>query len=136
MKKYLNWDALGITASVLCAIHCAVLPLLMVSLPVLGVNILHNSRFEYGMILLAFLIGSRALWHGYYRHHRRSIPWLVFTGGMLFLLAKQLWSAYELALLPFAVTLVVGSHLLNYHYIRVSRRVRAPRQPEIPVSAG
>ncbi|MCH5600168.1 MerC family mercury resistance protein [Niabella ginsengisoli] len=33
MKNRFNWDALGITTSILCAIHCAVLPLFLVALP-------------------------------------------------------------------------------------------------------
>jgi hypothetical protein len=118
MFNKINWDILGITASVLCAIHCAVLPLLLVSLPVLGINIIHNAYFEYGMILLAFLIGSWALLHGFRRHHGRFQPWLLFTGGLLLLVAKQIWHDYELFILPFAVVLIVGAHLLNYRWSR------------------
>jgi MerC mercury resistance protein len=114
MNHKLNWDALGITTSILCAIHCAVLPLVVASLPVLGINIIHNLFFEYGMIGLAFLIGTWALSHGFRKHHRRYIPWLLFTGGMLFLIAKQLWHQYEFQLLPFAVVLIIAAHLLNY----------------------
>ena len=44
----INYDALGIAASVACAIHCAVLPLLMSSLPILGINIINNVFFEIG----------------------------------------------------------------------------------------
>lgn len=128
MFSKINWDFLGITASVLCAIHCAVLPLLLASLPVLGINIIHNSYFEYGMILLAFLIGSWALLHGFRRHHRRLTPLLLFTGGLSLLVAKQVWHAYELRFLPFAVVLIVGAHLLNY---RLSRTVPAGKEVEI-----
>ena len=112
-------DALGITASILCAIHCAILPLVVASLPVLGVNIVHNAPFEYGMIGVAFIVGTRALAHGFRRHHRQYAPWLLFTAGMLFLIAKQLWHTYEFRLLPFAVILIIVAHILNY---RLSKR--------------
>jgi hypothetical protein len=118
MFRKINLDALGVTTSILCAIHCAILPLVMASLPILGINILHNSFFEYGMIALAFAIGTVALWHGFSRHHRRLTPWLLFVGGMLLLIAKELWPGYELGLLPFAVLLIVGAHLLNYRWGR------------------
>ena len=121
----INWDFLGITASVLCAIHCAVLPLLLASLPILGINIIHNAYFEYGMIVLAFLIGSWALLHGFRRHHGRLIPLLLFTGGMLLLVAKQIWHTHELRFLPFAVALIVGAHVVNY---RLSRPAAAQKQ--------
>jgi len=35
------------------------------SLPLLGINILHNIQFELGMILLSFAIGAYSLYHGY-----------------------------------------------------------------------
>ena len=129
MFRKINWDILGITASVLCAIHCVVLPLLLASLPILGINIIHNVYFEYGMIALAFLIGSWALLHGFRRHHRRLMPLLLFTGGLLLLVAKQIWHTYELRLLPFAVVLIVGAHVLNF---RLSRPAAVGKQVEIP----
>lgn len=122
MIRKINWDALGITASIICAIHCAILPLAVASLPILGINIIHNPVFEYGMILLAFLIGTRALWHGYRRHHRQTVPLLLFVIGLSFLVAKQVWHEYEFRLLPFAVILIVAAHILNF---RLSRPVPA-----------
>jgi hypothetical protein len=121
MLRKINWDILGISASILCAIHCAILPLLLVSLPVLGVNIIHNALFEFGMIGLAFVVGSLALLHGFRYHHRHPGPWLLFTAGLLLLVAKQIWHAYELRLLPFAVGLIIGAHVLNYRFSRTVR---------------
>src|ERR1700742_580823 len=118
MFRKLNLDALGVTASILCAIHCAVLPLLVASLPILNINILHNALFEYGMIGAAFLIGTTALWHGFTRHHHRLTPWLLFTAGMSCLIAKEIWTDLELGLLPFAVLLIVGAHWLNFRWCR------------------
>ena len=118
MRLQINWDALGITTSILCAIHCALLPLAVVFLPVLGVRIVHNPLFEYGMTGLAFAIGTWALSHGFRKHHRQFIPWLLFTAGMLLLIAKQLWHQYELRLLPFAVILIIAAHMLNYRLSR------------------
>ncbi len=41
----INWDAWGVATSLACAIHCAVLPLLLSSLPVFGINIIENEPF-------------------------------------------------------------------------------------------
>jgi len=134
-SRKINYDALGITTSILCAIHCALLPLAFASLPVLGINIIHNTLFEYGMIGLAFAIGTFALWHGFRRHHRRLTPWLLFSCGIGFLLAKQIWHEYELRLLPFAVLLIISAHILNYRLCRVSGHGRtAGNQPLQPTS--
>jgi len=126
MRIKINWDALGITTSLLCAVHCAILPLAMASLPILGVNIIDNVLFEIGMIGLAFAIGTHALWHGFRKHHRRRLPLLLFAGGITLLLAKQLWHSYQFAFLPFAVILIVTAHILNY-------KLTSPRpQPPAP----
>ena len=120
MTDKLNWDAFGIGASVACAIHCAVLPLLISSLPIFGINIIFFFAFEYFMILLAFAIGSVSLAHGYRKHHRSYMPVLLFTIGILLLFAKQLWHEYQFWLLPFAVIFIVSAHIRNFRLSRES----------------
>lgn len=65
MNHKINWDGLGVTTSLICAIHCAVLPLLFTSLPLFGGDIIHNDYFEWSMIALAFMIGVYSLSHGF-----------------------------------------------------------------------
>src|SRR5450755_1704069 len=101
MRFKFNPDLFGIGASIACAVHCAILPLFLSGLSIFGVNIIHNFLFESGMILLAFVVGMLSLRHGFVRHHRSALPFLLFIAGMLFLLAKQYWRIYELILLPF-----------------------------------
>ena len=87
--KRVNWDLMGTITSVVCAIHCAILPLILTSLPVLGINIINNSPFEWMMIVIAFIVGCYALTHGYRHHHKNWKPLLVFTAGFIFLILKQ-----------------------------------------------
>jgi hypothetical protein len=72
LAKKINLDTLGISTSLLCAIHCAVLPLVFTSLPVFGLEIVHSKIFEYSMIGFAGLIGSYALYHGWRKHHHKK----------------------------------------------------------------
>lgn len=118
MKQKINWDALGITTSILCAIHCAILPLFIAALPLFGVNIIENAAFEAGMILLAFVIGCYALWHGYRWHHHKKLPLVLFISGMIFLVLKQLFLQYHVLLLIPAVTLIISAHVLNFRHCR------------------
>lgn len=118
MRFRINWDALGISASLACAIHCAILPLLLTSLPIFGVDIIENTAFEYFMIALAFAIGCYSLWHGYKRHHHSFTPLTVFSIGVIFLVAKQVWHSYQLLLLPIALTLIIYAHLRNFRLCR------------------
>ncbi len=119
MKLKINWDALGIGASLACAIHCALLPLFLSSLPLFGVNIIHHTGFEVGMIVLAFCIGSYSLYHGYKKHHHSLLPLSLFTAGILCLVLKQFFIQYETWLLIPAVALIITAHLINYKSCRV-----------------
>ncbi|NBO49575.1 MAG: MerC domain-containing protein [Chitinophagia bacterium] len=110
----INYDALGIAASVACAIHCALLPLLMSSLPILGINIINNVFFEYGMILLAAAIGIYSLMHGFKKHHHQYTPIIIFSIGIVLLLLKQAIDSYRLVLLIPAVMLIICAHVINY----------------------
>jgi MerC mercury resistance protein len=126
LRRRINWDGLGIFTSILCAIHCALLPLVVSFLPLLGLNVIRNPLFEYGMIGLAFIIGTSALWHGFTRHHHRLTPWLLFAGGMILLIAKEVWGRYELYFLPFAVVLIISAHIVNYRLSRTAGRQKRP----------
>lgn len=121
MRFKINWDALGIGASLACAIHCALLPLFLTSLPLFGINILNNISFEIIMICLAFWIGSYSLYHGFKKHHHNVFPLILFSGGFLFLVLKQFFIQYETWMLIPAVTLIVSAHLLNYRFCRMHK---------------
>jgi len=120
MKLKINLDALGITTSLACAIHCALLPLFLTSLPVFGTNIIHNRTFEVVMIVLAFCIGSFSLFHGYKSHHHRYLPLIVFSAGFIFLVLKQFFLQDELWFLLPAVIFIMSGHFLNYYFCRQS----------------
>ena len=119
MKLRINWDALGIGASLACAIHCALLPLFMSTLPLFGINIIHNTLFGVGMILLALAIGTYSLMHGYRKHHHSLVPVAIFYAGFVFLVLKQLFLHYATWLLVPAVLLIVTAHVINYRSCRV-----------------
>ncbi len=119
MNLKINWDALGITTSLACAIHCALLPLIFTSLPVFGFNIVENIRFEIFMVLLAFAIGIYSLYHGYRKHHHSFLPMIVFSVGFLFLVLKLFLVKFEYWLLIPAVCGIVSAHIINYKACRV-----------------
>lgn len=116
-----NLDALGIGASLLCAIHCAVLPLVATTLPVFGINIIHNPYFEWFMICVAAVVGLMSLRHGL-KHHHSWLPVIIFAAGMFFLVARQVWHQYEVVFLAPAVMLIVAAHIYNYKLLRRSKK--------------
>ena len=125
MLSKINWDALGITASVACAIHCAVLPLLLTSLPIFGVNIINNLAFEWGMIVLAMSIGGWSLYHGYTKHHHQRLPLLIFGLGIALLCAKEVFHNLKLWFLVPAVIAIIFAHYINFRYCRAANHCHA-----------
>jgi len=119
MNKKINWDALGITASLACAIHCALLPLFFTSLPIFGVNVIENVAFELIMVILAFIVGAYSLYHGFKKHHHTLLPIIVFSVGFVFLILKLFFHQYENWLLIPAVFGIVFAHIINYKSCRV-----------------
>ena len=118
MKFKINWDAWGIAASLACAIHCAILPLFIASLPLLGSNLIDNHLVEIVMIIVAFIIGLYSLSHGYKEHHHKRLPLLLFCIGMTLLVSKELFHDHHILLLVPAVICIVLAHYLNYRYCR------------------
>ena len=125
MKFKINWDAFGIAASVACAIHCAVLPLILSSLPLFGINIIENHGFEFIMIALAFIVGVYSLYHGRKKHHHSFYPMLLFAAGISLLFIKSMLHSHSLMLLLPAVSLVVIAHYLNFKLCRVHNHAHA-----------
>ncbi|MES2430114.1 MAG: MerC domain-containing protein [Bacteroidota bacterium] len=114
MAVKINWDAFGIGTSVACAIHCAVLPIIASSLPVFGIELIHNVFFEWTMISIAFIVGTYSLFHGYIKHHRSLAPVFIFTFGFLFLVFKEVYTSLEIPFLIIAVVFIISAHYYNY----------------------
>lgn len=121
MKLQINWNALGVSAAIACAIHCALLPLFITALPLFGVNILDNIYFEIGMISVAFIIGSLTLTHGYRKHHHKLIPLVLFILGMILLSIKHFFAEYILWLVIPSSILIISAYYLNWKLCRVAK---------------
>jgi hypothetical protein len=119
MKKKINWDAWGIGATLACAIHCALLPLFFSSLPMLGINIIHNRLVEYIMLVIALAIGSYSLSHSKRKHHHSWMPFALFLTGVSLLIIRLTFSMGEVYLLIPAVGCIIGAHWQNYRLCRI-----------------
>ncbi len=116
-------DRVGISASLLCAIHCAALPLLIGVLPVVGLGFLMHGVFEAVMIAIAAVVGGWSLGHSY-RTHRLRTPLALLFAGIAVLLGN--FAGHEIGTLAFerihpflAVAgggMIVTGHVINIRY--------------------
>ena len=97
-------DRFGATASFLCAVHCALLPLVIAVLPAIGLGFLANHRFERGFITFASALALTTLVVGFRRHHRFRAFWFLVPGILL---------------------LIVTGYLANALHVRIGRTIVA-----------
>src|SRR4051812_13390001 len=76
-------DRFGATASFLCAVHCALLPLVIATLPAIGLGILADHRYERGFIAFASMLAVTTFIVGYRRHRRFRAFWFLMPGILL-----------------------------------------------------
>ncbi|MGF6845667.1 hypothetical protein QFZ51_000902 [Chitinophaga sp. W3I9] len=114
--KKMSLDTIGIGASLLCAVHCALLPLLLTVLPLIGSHVLENEMLEYGLLSFSFGVGCLSLGRGYFRLHRRIAPLLIFTAGFALLVGGHFGVAggfWTPAIIFAGAAGVTTAHILN-----------------------
>jgi hypothetical protein len=117
-KNTSRLDHIGITASTLCAVHCAVVPILFTSLPLFGLGFLANAWVEWGMIALALAIGTYSIGGAYLRVHKRPVPlYLLIAGFAVILLGHAFITGWpEIIMVPAGGLLIAAAHFVNYRY--------------------
>ena len=111
-------DRAGATASFLCAIHCAVMPLIITMLPLLGLSFLASEPVEWGLLAASATLGSWSLCLGFRQHRSRRV-FLVLGAALAFLLAGRLFEEHQFGIWgPIAMVLgglsMMSAHLLNH----------------------
>ncbi len=109
-------DRVGATGSLLCAIHCALLPLLIVLLPSLGIAAWLGEDFERGFVLFVTLLGVFTLGWGY-RRHRQVRPLGLLLPGFAALWTGVLYTPLHHALLPHAITMTLGGMMVGLAHL-------------------
>lgn len=106
-KNSAKVDRIGILASVLCAIHCALTPILLILLPTFGKAWAHPST-HWGMALIVIPIALFMMRKGYKKHGRK---WVVLMGsvGIVFIIIGAILPYVELGSSANAVPMSLSS---------------------------
>lgn len=78
-------DRIGATASLLCAVHCALLPFVLALLPLIGLGFLADHRFERVFVACAAALASVTIFTAWRRHRRLHALFLLMPGIALLL---------------------------------------------------
>ncbi|MBC7473836.1 MAG: MerC domain-containing protein [Candidatus Sericytochromatia bacterium] len=118
LSSKINLDSLGFSASFLCAIHCAAMPMIITAISMSPFSFLANPLFEISIILLSIFVGLSSLLHGYFKHHKKISPILILLTGFSiiymghFIVSDQ----YESIVTPIGAFSVAFAHIINLRY--------------------
>jgi len=114
-------DRIGMTGSMLCAIHCALLPVLLAALPSFALAAWLSDSVETSVVIFATLVGGFSLLWGYRRHgHVRALGFLV--PGLVALWAGLLYPPLHHDAIPHAVVMTFGGTLVALAHLANLRR--------------
>ena len=76
-RRHRHWfDRFGATGSLLCALHCALTPLLLAALPALGLSVWFDGSLEWALVVFVTLLGVFSLGWSYRRHRALRLRWI------------------------------------------------------------
>ena len=109
-------DRIGATGSLLCALHCALLPVLIALLPSLGMSALFAPGLEAAFVLFATLFGLAVLaWS--YRRHRTLRALSLLVPGLAVLWVGVLYPPLHHSVVPHAVAMTLGGTLVGLGHL-------------------
>jgi hypothetical protein len=113
-------DRVGVVASSLCAVHCALMPALLVAAPALGVAF-GGEQWEWPFLFASCCLGVAALVPSFLRSGR-PIALVIFVAGASLVLVGKLsfeaGSAVEGALSALGAASIALAHLVNLRIVR------------------
>ena len=119
-------DRFGATGSLLCAVHCAVLPALLALVPSLGLSFWLSDGVEETVVGFVTLLGLFSLLWGY-RRHRAMHALALLLPGLVLLWVGLLNDQLHHSRLPHALVMTAGGVLvglahvvnlrLNHHHV-------------------
>jgi hypothetical protein len=116
----INIDKLGITASTLCALHCAIVPLTLTLLPLWGLGFLANNIAEIGIVTFSLIIGVWSMFSSYKKHHHKLLPIAILITGFITIGLGHLFDidTLESIFVPIGGLTVAFAHYLNMRLIK------------------
>lgn len=112
-------DFIGLITSLLCALHCACIPLLLSFSTLAGFHFLGNPWVEYSVVIVSLVIALISFIPAYRIHHRKLSPILILGIGFVFIAMGQtgLLSISEIVLTVVGAILISIAHFINWRLV-------------------
>lgn len=107
-------DRVGATLSFICALHCALQPLLLAVLPLMGLGVLLDERLETVFLGFSILLAGSSVISGWKHHGRpQALPLLAIAVALIVSSRIPAFEAQEMPLAVAGALSIMSSHLLN-----------------------
>ena len=118
MKKlYKNFDFWGGTSSLLCAIHCAALPLLI------SLGLFRNETwfahpaFELIMIVMTIFFVYNSLFKGYFKGNVSKLTFITAIFGVFLVGIHHFMGSYSTMVVAFGGFTIAAAHFANFFFL-------------------
>ena len=111
-------DRVGMAASTVCAVHCALLPLVLGLAPALGLEFGGWVDFDQAFVVFASLFAGTTLALGY-RRHRAFKAWALLVPALVLVWLGSFTSLHDHTAGHAAVMVVGGSLLAAAHFVNL-----------------
>lgn len=114
-------DVIALTSSLICAVHCAAIPIVISFSSLSSLHFLENPYIEWTFISLGVVFVFVSLWPSYKKHHHKLKPLIFAALGFAFIALgrldfTELWEVINTVLGAFLVSL---AHYFNWKLLRV-----------------
>jgi len=113
-------DAFGFTASILCAIHCMAVPILLTVSAWGWLEILNDPSIEMSVVVTSALLAIISIIPSYFRHHRNVKAIVLVASGFLLIGIGRLETGRipEVLLTSVGAAVVGSAHYVNWRLYR------------------
>lgn len=116
----INLDHVGFWASTLCAIHCAIIPVLLTFSTLGFLSFLEHPFIEGSMLGIAVIVAFASILPSYFQKHQKLQPILLTVLGFAFIFWGRVTSIEIIEAIATVLggLLVAFSHLVNAHLLK------------------
>ena len=115
-------DRIGMFSSAACAVHCAILPIVVSILPLVGLGFLADERVEFAFLTTSGMLGLASLCWGFKKHGKMHALGILAGGiGLMAVGHMAEESSYGVLLAVLGGLSIAGSHILNHYLCNTCR---------------
>lgn len=111
-------DRIGMFGSLLCAVHCALLPLVLAALPTLGLGAFSLIDLDQAFTVFATLLGVTTLSFGF-RRHRAFHAWAFLIPGLVLVWLASFSPLHDHSVWHVLMMVAGGASMATAHFVNL-----------------